>query len=120
MFDHKRVMAHSALCVSAVVQIQHEAHHNYAKVIDRHPTTDGAAPEELPYHGEIKNTLRVQYSATLPFAPIRRQEQPKPATPKTSPLHNYHLSIISSFSPAAHVGASAESHIVTFQLAQFG
>jgi hypothetical protein len=94
MFDDQRVMAHSALRVSAVVQILHEAHQNYAKVIDRHPATDGAAPEELPYHGETKNTLRFQHLATLPFAPIRRQEQPKPSTPKTSPLHNYHLSII--------------------------
>jgi len=74
-------------------QILNERDENYAKIVGGYSLTGKSALKDLLNHGEIRNTLIFQDSTRLPYPPNGCQIQSKTCLPKTSPSHNYHLSI---------------------------
>ena len=93
VFDHFDRETNRRTGVAVLVQILNERAENYAKVVSRYSLTGKNALEDLLDRGNTRNTLIFQDAARLPFPPNSRQKQTKNSSAKTSPSHNYHLSI---------------------------
>jgi hypothetical protein len=93
VFDHFDVEANRCAGEAPRQQVLYEGDQSYAKIVSRYSLTGKSAFEDLLDHGETRDTLSFQGSATLPPAPISSQMQTQIRRVKILPLHNYHLCI---------------------------
>jgi hypothetical protein len=93
VLDHFDVEANRRAGEASREQVLYEGDQNYAKVVGRYSLAGKSAFEDLLNHGETRNMLCFQGSATLPLAPNSNQMQTQIRRVKILPLHNYHLCI---------------------------
>jgi hypothetical protein len=113
VFDHFDMETNRGARVAVREQILNERDENYAKVVGSDSLKRNSALEDLLEHGETRNTLIIQHSATLPYPPSCCQIQSKTRPTEISPFHNYDLSIFPTFPDALEVRPGPKGNIFT-------
>jgi hypothetical protein len=111
VFDHFDVEANRCAGEAPRQQVLYEGNQSNAKIVSRYSLTGKSAFEDLLDHGETRNMLCFQGSATFPPAGNCRQMQTKISPREISPLHNYHLCIFASLAKQTNVRRRLEAHI---------